>query len=488
MKKEFEYFKYFIANSFITKPIFSILFGIIVIYSYFYFGNILILLLLFISSFSFLYCKNSLSITILVIIVLASVFAFLSILVKASVKNNNGLIENQTFCALATKASKNRISLNNFVSNGKFSIETLTMSVSNEEQSSLSINELDIFCIEGNLKFYKTDFGNGFSIENPTIKNKFTYLAEYKNILNNIFISPLDKALGENSALLKAIVLGVQDGLTKEDKETFKSLGLMHLLVASGANIVIVVNLITTSFEYLRKRISINHYLLKFLELLIALSYLLLVGLQGSLTRAFFFFVVLLVTEFSQRKINFAHKVLFATVLMLLIIPGLVFSYSFYLSIFAVFSLHFAGLIVKHYEIQSDFLQNLVISIIVPVLMYIPTSVFFGEINTLALLSNIVLAPAIEALVTIGFIYVVIVSFANFFNLLVLVRHVSNLVSYLIDSINYINKITLNLIKPYFSDFYFKISYEQLLSLLLIITIFYFYYIYFEYREKIEND
>lgn len=476
MKKSSNLFSIYFWNSFVFTPIFSLLFGIIAIYSYFYFGQIWILFLLLICLGFFLKESITLRSKLIAVLILGTVFFVLSMFSLPISQNKNQLLIDKTFCGLVTKNANNSATLNNFNLDNKFSLSSQRMTLSNEEVKSLNLRELEYVCINGNIKFFQSSFGNGFTIESPSMQSKYEYLADYRHILQQAFISPVDRELGEKGSLLKAIVLGVKDDLKEEDKDTFKSLGLMHLLVASGANIIIITNLISALFELLRSKFSIKPSLIRLLKIFVTLSYLLLVGLEGSLTRAFFFFIVLLLTELVQRNIPFLQKIMLTSVILLLLFPGLFFSYSFYLSIFAVFAIQFSQVLSNILDLESDLSKNLLMTLVVPIFMFMPTSFFFGEITLISLVSNLIIAPAVEVFVGIGFIYILICVVLSNLQLQIFLNFISTLVGYVIDAINLLNQLGLSCLQPLFSLQNYRINFTQFIFLIISLFILYFFF------------
>ncbi len=95
----------------------------------------------------------------------------------------------------------------------------------------------------------------------------------------------------KQSALLKGLLFGERGSLPKEIEESFRDAGVMHVLVASGANLGMILALLALMLSWW----SFSFTKLYFLAVPVVLIYLLIVGFEVSLLRAtmmFFFLTV----------------------------------------------------------------------------------------------------------------------------------------------------------------------------------------------------
>ncbi len=95
----------------------------------------------------------------------------------------------------------------------------------------------------------------------------------------------------EQGALLKGLLFGERESLPQEIENAFRDAGVMHVLVASGANLGMIVALIALMLRWW----GFNFTKLYFLAAPVVLLYLLVVGFEVSLVRAtvmFFFLTV----------------------------------------------------------------------------------------------------------------------------------------------------------------------------------------------------
>jgi len=225
------------------------------------------------------------------------------------------------------------------------------------------------------------------------------------DIIEDISVSvneTLDYYFNEDSGLVKALVFGIKNDLESEDKKMFRDVGVGHLLVASGANILIIMLVIKSVFSSFRRKW--NSLLMVFFELAAGAVYLLVVGLEGSLTRAFIFWLYLYIEQILARQVSFPIKMMYCIVLILLIFPENIFSISFYLSIAAVIGIRLSDDISRMLGIQSEFLRTFVVNISIVTCVSVVTSYYFAQINLVGIISNILVVHLVEILVAVAFV------------------------------------------------------------------------------------
>jgi len=139
----------------------------------------------------------------------------------------------------------------------------------------------------------------------------------------------------EQSALLKGLLFGERESLPKEIEESFRDAGVMHVLVASGANLGIILALLALIVSWR----GFNFTKLYFLATPMVLIYLLIVGFEVSLLRATAMFFFLTMGFFLaergwilKRWADPLQSLAIASLAILLIDPEALFDVSFQLS------------------------------------------------------------------------------------------------------------------------------------------------------------
>lgn len=311
--------------------------------------------------------------------------------------------------------------------------------------------------------------------ENIEVEYEDNFLSLTLDKMRNFLVQNVSLYLGENTKYFLAIVFGIQDYLDSEDKKNFDEVGLAHVLVASGANILLVIMVIRKIVSMLRLK---NNKL--FIELIAVLIYLLLVGLEGSLTRAFLFFVITVISLSSSRPIGILDKLVITIFFTVLFIPSFFNTISFNLSLCASFAVIFASDIVATLQLNkyvAYIMQNFIIVFITSCL----TAFYFRNFNLTGMFSNLIVLPIIEIMVILGVTSFLIV-FLSSLPLLGFVINLFFIVQNLL--INFLLLI-MNLIEDIFSNaLYFKFN-LNIVDLVIFFVIWISIWIYSAYKKRL---
>lgn len=174
--------------------------------------------------------------------------------------------------------------------------------------------------VECAVTFYAFDSGGGiYSTLNSRLADGYQaggYLSQYEGILveETQTVSPgklivelrrqvsreLDRLLPRREAgLVQAMVLGDGSGISQEDLNNFRQLGVSHVLVVSGLHMTVLAGFL----QFFLKRFHIRKAVGNLLTGLALFLFLLLSGFQPSATRgAVMFGVILLADSFGRRS------------------------------------------------------------------------------------------------------------------------------------------------------------------------------------------
>lgn len=213
------------------------------------------------------------------------------------------------------------------------------------------------------------------------------------------------------SSLLLGIVLGVKTEMPENFWQDLRKTGTLHLVVASGQNVVMVTGfLMNLSLWFLKRRWAI------LIALLGVLVYVLMVGAEAPAVRAGLMATMIFVGQWFGREINPGGPLILTAMLMLLISPLILFDIGFQLSFAAT-----AGLIWLHPMLLNklSFLGKIPVlgeSLLVTLSAQIATLpimlVNFGRLSWLAPLANTLVLPTIPLLMVFGFL----IAFLSFFS------------------------------------------------------------------------
>lgn len=205
----------------------------------------------------------------------------------------------------------------------------------------------------------------------------------------------------EDSALLKAMVLGDRSDLKEEIKRPYEENGLAHLLAVSGLHVSIVGGRI---FSRLRKR-KYGFFASSFAGFVILLFYGIMTGFGSSVTRAVLMYIIYLFSQVTGREYDLISSMCLSGIFMLAEYPFRIREGGFLISFTCVFVI---GLvlpcvekIIKNYtenKLIIQVIQSIVIGIFTaPMIMQI-----FYEISPFSPLLNLIVIPAMSPLMISG--------------------------------------------------------------------------------------
>jgi competence protein ComEC len=224
----------------------------------------------------------------------------------------------------------------------------------------------------------------GLVLRGPTISVKAGYQDWYYNLLChdvNIVAYSQDIRCADMANLFSGLVLGIGN-FTSEFKTSFKSLGLVHLIVASGTQVVYLYD----ALEWILVNLGVVRKL-RWLVLCVACaSMIAIIGPSAPIIRAVLCTVISLgILIFLGRWVHPLRMLVLVGCGMVLFSSGWLYSLSFWLSMLASTSLVLSNMIkAKHLpQIMQD---NIIITVmLLPIL-----SQFSSSLNLLSLLINMV--------------------------------------------------------------------------------------------------
>lgn len=273
--------------------------------------------------------------------------------------------------------------------------------------------------------------------------------------LRNNFSSTIKKSLGTpNSNLILGYLIGEKTSLPESLAENIKIVGLSHIIVASGANLTIIISFFK---KYLEK---ISRFLTFLLSILVVLIFASLVGFSSSMFRALLVAIFSLIAWYFGRKWRPSRLLAFTASLTLIYNPFYVVDLGWLLS-FSAFAgiLILSPIITKFFydETPRNFISLTFIETISATILTIPLSLyFFGKISLISIFANILILPTISIAMFGGFI-VGVLSFANILKIIPIL-----ITNYHLSIINFFSKQTV---------FLFEISKGQSGIFLLYIPI-----------------
>ena len=320
-----------------------------------------------------------------------------------------------------------------------------------------------------------------------------------KELINNGF-------KGEELAVIKALILGQRNNISKELLEDYTNAGAIHILAVSGLHVGIILLILSFILKPL-ERVKNGKIIKIFLIVLLLWFFAIIAGLSASVVRAVTMFTAIAIGMTFNRKTFVQHTLIASMFVLLLCKPMFLFDVGFQLSYLAVFSIvtiqpKLYSLWNPKWIITDKFWQLFTVSIAAQ-LGVLPVSLFyFHQFPGLFMLSNLVIIPFIGIILIFGIlvitlslfqmlpsfiadVYMFIISLMNRF-----VSWISIQESFLIKEISFsilfliVSYLCLIFVFRYFK----KKTYKSVIALLSIVIIFQLSIFYEKHQTEVTTE
>jgi len=211
----------------------------------------------------------------------------------------------------------------------------------------------------------------------------------YKFVKRDSLIYVVNQSLpGMEAGLLNGMLWGDKSGFSKEFYDLLKNSGLVHLVVVSGSNVMLVFRgLVESLANILGRKKAIG------LGFVLVLGYLDLVGWEVPVVRAMILVSVMYWAQILGRKYNLVRGIILSGLIIVLAWPGSLGEVSFWLSFGA-----FIGVVTCPWKgiLTSSFWVSLWIS---PIM-----GLFFSKVNLVSPISNLLVMLTVETITVVGFV------------------------------------------------------------------------------------
>ena len=231
---------------------------------------------------------------------------------------------------------------------------------------------------------------------NPFIYRLLKTKAEFISKLKLIIPEP-EVGLGEG------LLLGVKEALGKELENDFRKTGIIHIVVLSGYNIMLVVAFVLfflSLFLSLRWR--------AILGLLAIWSFALLVGLSATVTRASIMASLVLLAQLLSRRYDVLRGLFIAGAIMLFINPYLLlYDIGFQLSFMATFGLILASPKLEEWLMAGKWwgVKDFVLATVATQLAVLPLLLYhMGQVSVVAVVVNLLVLPVVSTAMLFTFV------------------------------------------------------------------------------------
>lgn len=301
--------------------------------------------------------------------------------------------------------------------------------------------------------------------ESSIISALYNAKHEFKNKIDLVFNEP-------NAGLFSGIILGDKKGLSEDLTESFRRVGLSHIVVLSGFNITIIAIAIGWLLGFVvPKRAAL------IIIIIMVGSFVTLTGLQPPAVRAGVMGVIGLLALQLGRQKQALSLLIYAAFLMVLINPFVLrFDPGFQLSVVATAGLVLWGGIFIHFlRFLPKFLSETIGFTLAAQLATLPLLVYyFGQVSVIAPLANILVVALVPFAMLAGFI-AILFSFLSV-NFGIIIGSIANfLLSY-----------TIFIAEKLGSFSFSAIALPKIAPMWIVISYAYLYYLSYGLRKRIK--
>lgn len=237
-------------------------------------------------------------------------------------------------------------------------------------------------------------------IETDNVKSIRYNIIQWRQGIEAVFNRNLPEP---EASLLAGIVLGVKKGLPKEFNKALKKTGTMHIVVASGYNVTVIMGVVVTYLAGLiRRRWAIA------LGIGVVGVYAIMAGLQPAIVRAAIMGSLAYFGQIIGRRSEGMRLLTLSAMIMLLFEPLLIFDLGFQLSFSATTGLMVLGnrlerVFGRIWFIGKDISQTMAAQIFVsPIIISV-----FGYMSPFSIVVNSLILWLVPVIMTLGLILAV---------------------------------------------------------------------------------
>ena len=266
-----------------------------------------------------------------------------------------------------------------------------------KENEEIKINENDYISIEGNISTpRKNTIKNTFNYQMYLYNNHIYKTISVKKInyiqkSNNVFVILKNKIVKRAcvSKYLCLFITGDKSLLESDIYNSFKNLGIAHLIAISGMHISIFVSILRFLLKYVKQSIE-NIIIILFL-----FFYAFIVGFTPSVMRVVICFIFDFINKKYNLNINKIKILMLSSFLIIILNPFIIYNLGFIYSY-----LTSMGIVLSHKFHSKKYWKNIIIITFFATLFTLPVNINLNyEINLLSLLTNFMMVPLISFLI-----------------------------------------------------------------------------------------
>jgi ComEC/Rec2-related protein len=222
---------------------------------------------------------------------------------------------------------------------------------------------------------------------------------------------------GESGNLISALLLGNKDLLSSETVRDFRRAGISHVIAISGMHLSVLMFV----FDFILKKLRINKGTRGAVVFFASLFYLVLTGCALSTLRAFVMSAIVYLSYILSEDSDMLTNLLFALFFIIAISPFAVYDIGLWLSFLAVLGIFVADYFINKFsdylytkvspkdkyarkmsptfaKILKGLFSSVLITVFANVFICLPAWLYFNEISTISVLTNLVASPLVSLL------------------------------------------------------------------------------------------
>ena len=212
--------------------------------------------------------------------------------------------------------------------------------------------------------------------------------------IRNWFAGRIRERLGKDEANLGlSYLLGMKSGLTEEFSEALRTVGLVHIVVASGAHLSILVEIARKIFG------RVSRFAGLLFSMIFIIFFMAMVGWTPSILRAGIMSILTLTIWYIGRKMAPWRMILIVAAMTLMINPMFVTDLGWLLSFASFTGIMVLGPSIKEFlygEKKPNFIAEIVITTVAATVMTLPIVLYYyGAVSMISVLANLIILPTL---------------------------------------------------------------------------------------------
>lgn len=213
--------------------------------------------------------------------------------------------------------------------------------------------------------------------------------------IRNSFAERISKLIPDLEAKLGlSYLLGMKSGLPDDLNEKLRVVGLVHIVVASGAHLGILVGIVRKLFGNLSRMVELMF------SILFIVLFMTMIGWTPSIMRAGLMTILTMVTWYCGRKMAPWRMILIVAAITLLINSMFLIDLGWLLSFASYAGITIVGPKLTQFfygNKKPKFIASMILTTISATLMTLPiTLYYYGQISFISLLANLLILPTLS--------------------------------------------------------------------------------------------